>query len=187
MELPMMVERGLGQCGWLRYAVVCALITAGGCASLAKRGEIEQQRKQRQEMAVRAFDRKRDATQCAAALSRWASGDREGCLDELSRVLERSPDHRDARFLLAELLLEGGRYEEAVEQCRTLARSVPEDAPVQHLYGLALEAAGQHEEAMRRYQRAIELDSTNEAYRLSAECCAPGGMSERAASPPSGR
>lgn len=85
------------------------LAPAAGCAVLdlpdPPVADIAQKRQQRTEEVVREFESKRDLAEMQAALAHWKQGDVEACEEGLRRLLERNPDHREARLLMAKVRL----------------------------------------------------------------------------------
>jgi tetratricopeptide (TPR) repeat protein len=79
-------------------------------------------------------------------------------------------------------LLEEGRYELAAEyEGPRLVEAFPDMAEAHYLYGQALYLTGYFEEAMKRLERALELDPKEPRYRwLEALLLAEGGQAGRA-------
>ena len=157
----------------LKAAWLIALVTTvtAGCAtlktSLPQAEDISQKRRERNRAAIRSFAENRDLAEFQAAQARWEQGDIEGCREDLQRLLERTPDHLEARLLLAESLLSDNRPGEAV---RCLEPAMPrhsDDARVYYTMGLALEALGRRDGAVAYYERAVELEPDNEVYAVS--------------------
>lgn len=147
------------------------LAAAVGCASLnapdPTAQDITQKRQQRAEEAVRAFESKRDFAEFQAALGRWNQSGAKDCEEGLQRLLQRNPNHRDARLLMAELYLTNNRPQAAFSQAEQALRAHPDDARVQYTVGLLLDATGQSSGALAYYERATKLDPDNELYGVS--------------------
>jgi len=106
----MNVTRCSSQAAWL-IAVLAA--TLAGCTTIRsfipKPEDISGKRRQRSEAALQRFDTNRDRAEFEAAEARWTEGDVEGCRAALERILERNPEHLDARLAMAELSLNDDR------------------------------------------------------------------------------
>jgi Tfp pilus assembly protein PilF len=156
----------------IRAAMVFAtLALAAGCAGLRLPAgpiqDVSVAMRQRKEKAVLEFEQKRDNAEFQAALGRWRHGDVAGCRESLTNVLKRTPNHRDAGLLLAELHLADQQPEAACRQAESVLAAHPDDAEAHHILGLALEAAGQTDQAKAHFEKAVQLDPKNETYALS--------------------
>lgn len=144
---------------------------AAGCKGLPTLGppdqDLTQKRRQRTEEAAREFEAKRDLAELQAALARWDQGDVKGCEHALQRLLERNPNHREARLLMAEVCLADNRPQAAFSQAEQALLAYPDDAHVQYTVGLLLDATGQGETALAHYERAAELEPDDELYTVS--------------------
>lgn len=94
---------------------------------------------------------------------------RTGCYDlavsVLSRTLLEHPHAVNAHALLAKLLIQSGRGEEAVYSCRQAVAFNPQSALCYFNLGLALQATGSLKEAVEAYLNSLDLDDTKgEAY-----------------------
>ncbi|HUT95186.1 MAG TPA: tetratricopeptide repeat protein [Thermoguttaceae bacterium] len=169
----MSVARCSGRSVW-----VIALLTAtmAGCASLKTLGppveDISKKRLQRSEAAARRFDRQCDVAEFEAAQARWNEGNLLGCAEILQRILARSPDHLEARLLLAESLLADNRPTEAIPYLEPALATHPSDARAHHLMGLLLDATGQRADALVYYERATRLRPDDEVYAVSYQMLA---------------
>jgi predicted Zn-dependent protease len=155
----------------------CWLFT--GCAMTAtgsKRGEkqpLALRHGQRREAAIEDFEQRRSAMQYRSALSRWDLGDVKGCEAMLVTLLERNPQDRPARRLLADICLERADPAAAESHLRTLLQQDADDAQAHHSLGLLLEEAGRREEALSHLDRAAALEPENELFALSRRAAAP--------------
>ncbi|MBW3597897.1 MAG: tetratricopeptide repeat protein [Planctomycetes bacterium] len=146
--------------------LLTSLAALSGCASLPIAGKDAESAKSREE-AVAAFDRKRDAAQLAAARDRAAHGDVETAEKLLIPLIERNPDHPDARLLLADLWASQDRHTEAEQQLRLILQRDGKNAQAHYSLGLLLDITGRTEEAAHHFHRAVELAPDNTAYRLA--------------------
>jgi tetratricopeptide (TPR) repeat protein len=146
---------------------------AAGCAGLEARqqpiAEVAQKRRQRSTEVVQEFESTRDFAELQAATAHWYQGNVEGCEKRLKRLLERNPDHRDARLLMVAVCLSENRTQEALHQGEQALQSHPDDAQVQFTAGVALDAARQGDCALAYYARAVELEPDNEVYTVGYE------------------
>ena len=78
--------------------------------------DIGQQRANRKDKLAQDFDRQRDNAQFDAAASSWERGDVEGARKILDQLLDRNPNHRRARLLLADLYLFNGNAERSMQE-----------------------------------------------------------------------
>ncbi len=141
--------------------------------------DISPKRKERNEAAVRRFEQNRDFAEYQAAVFSRQQGDDAACVEGLRRLLKRNPEHRESRLLLAEVLTEQRKADEAVRELGPLVEKRPLDAEVQHAMGLALDADGQDAAAVGYYERAVVLAPGNEVFRASYEAAAAAGGPSR--------
>lgn len=161
---------------------------ACGCASLKLPPQIPEDvsepRKMRREAVVEEFEASRDRAQFEAAAARWEQDDVAACREELERILTRSPDHRDSRLLMAEVLLADGKAAESLGHVQRVLNANPEDAHAHYMMGVVLDATGQSTGASAHYQKAYELEPSRRLYRLA---CSPPGVPPTHAPLPPGR
>ena len=165
---------------------VCPLLALTvGCASLPlpdlPTEDIAKQRRQRADDATGQFNGKRDFAQFQDAANRWTQGDPNGCEEELERLLARTPDHPDARLLLADLCMADGRHQEAFEHVQQVLDANPENARASYLRGLLLDTTGQPAAALADYEKATQLEPKSELYAISYQTARdaaelPGGV-----------
>lgn len=93
-----------------------------------------------------------------AAASAVLRGDEPRALAAYREVLERDPDHGDARLGLGQLLVWAGRHAEAAEHLRRLLVLDPGNVPARYQLALAAEGAGDDEGAIEHYRAALALD-----------------------------
>jgi tetratricopeptide (TPR) repeat protein len=117
-------------------------------------GNLGAARAERDREALREFEENRERAEFEAAQQSWDRGDAQGCEEMLARLLARNAGHRDARLLMAEVHLAGGRVQEARQQVEEALRTDPDDPRAQYARGLVLDAAGQPTEALACYERA---------------------------------
>ncbi len=91
------------------------------------------------------------------ALARGMREDRAGSFDDLSKVIEICPDHSEAHYLRATLLLESGRQEQAIYAFRQTLRINPWELNAYLDLGFALAQQGQVEEGLELLDRAVPL------------------------------
>ena len=88
-----------------------------------------------------------------------AANDPARAEDTLRRLLSADPSMTPAYEMLGELYLQRGALTDALAQFEELARREPRSATAQTMIGLTLEAQHRPEEAKRRYEQALELNS----------------------------
>jgi tetratricopeptide (TPR) repeat protein len=160
-------------------ALILLLALATGCAGLKlpktiTQGDVTPQRKKRNEEITKQFDKQRDFAEYEAAKVRWEQQrDQKGCREALEKLLARRPQHREARLLMAELLLAEDDPQAACEQAKKALDAYPNDAQVQYTMALTLDAQGKAEDALAYYERASKMDPRSEdlaaAYRTARE------------------
>lgn len=101
---------------------------------------------------------------------------------DYERCLEASPNHREARYNLACLLIEQEQYNIAAEHLAYLTSIDSENSNAWWNYMLAAEFSGRHEEAVAAAQHLIRLDGyTPELrFRLGLNCLEAGRHDEAA-------
>ncbi len=77
----------------------------------------------------------------------------------LLRAVTFDPGHADPYLLLAQIALERGRPEEAVERIEAMGRALPDEPLGFKRLGLALADRGEKERAEKMFRRALERDS----------------------------
>ena len=158
-----------------RHNLYAALITllltlAVGCAGIhlpktVTGGDISPQRKKRSEEFTRQFEQQRDFAEYEAAKTRWVQQrDPQGCRKALEKLLARSPQHREARLLMVELLLAEDDPHTAYEHAKAALDTYPNDAQVQYTVALTFDAQGKTSDALSYYERAMKMDPRNEAF-----------------------
>ncbi len=160
-----------GTC-YLRATCLCLLaVVFSGCAGMqlpdTSVPDIAPERHTRADQAAAEFEARRAFAEYQAALNYWQRNDVKGCLQTLDRLLERSPDHLEARLLAAEVCLELGHHPQAMEHLAAAETGHPDDPRVHHATGLALDAMRRPNEALARYKRAMELAPDEEVFAVS--------------------
>ena len=146
------------------------LALTAGCAGLGVPHplppDMAEKRQDRAEEAAREFESKRDLAELHAALAHWNQGDVAASEEVLRRLLERNPNHGEARLLMAEVCRADNRPQAAHEQVQQALAAHPDDAQVQYATGLLMDATGQDDTALAYYERAAELEPDHELYAL---------------------
>ena len=124
------------------------------------------ERTERERELVEDFSQRRDYAQYQAALQSWESGDPRNCREQIEKVLERNPNHKEARQLLADLHLDEGSQDAAKRILEQLLIEFPNDAQIHHSLGMLHEAMNNTDTSLRHLSRAVELDPDNELYRI---------------------
>ncbi len=171
-----------------RRLLAMVVLACGGCSSLngsalAPDVNASTGHDRRKEAMIREFDARRNAVQIQAAEAALDRGDYRESEQTLRAVLQRDGSHRDARLLLAEVLLLTGRHPEAFTQVEHALRDHPADPRVQHAMAVLLDASGRPEEARTFYDRAAELSPEFQQYAsahaaATAEDAPAGGWAD---------
>lgn len=91
------------------------------------------------------------------AWQQYACGER-GDAELLCRsILEREPEHSGLLTLLAVILAQSGRAEEAAKLFERAVASTPDDPAAHVNYGTSLRDLGRHVPALRAYERALTI------------------------------
>ena len=146
--------------------VVCTL----GCSGLpeAPVPDISSHGEERRAQALAAFEQRRSLVQYEVAKQRWQEGSLASCRTQLEEILERSPDMREARRLLADVYEAEENLPAAEEQLTMLVADDPADAAAHHALGVLLEVTGRTSEAQVHFEQAVRLEPANALYMLSA-------------------
>lgn len=89
------------------------------------------------------------------------SGDEEAAITDLRSALEIAPALDETRFMLAQVLEEIGRDEEALREFAELARRAPTARSI-GMWARALERVGRLDEAVREARKSLELPFVGE-------------------------
>jgi Tfp pilus assembly protein PilF len=132
-------------------AVLAWLAIAPGCAAwkakLSPQKTVADQREDRRDAAMQAFEQQRDAMQLQAAIDRFEQGDYTGCESRLTALVARRPDFLAARLRLAEILWARGEIAQAEEHYHAVLSAEPANSEAHHGLGMLLEAEGRFDEA----------------------------------------
>ncbi len=169
--------------------LLLALVGLTGCttmkSALSKRDDQAMEQRPRKTETTQTFERQRDSAEFEAAQALWGEGRREECRRRLLAILDREPEHLDARLLLADVLLAEHRVQEALQVLQPALQTHPNDARVQYGVALLLDALGQRQGAEAHYEQAVRLEPDNEVYQVSyQQVIAAGVPSEAAFLPP---
>lgn len=153
--------------GWILLpAMLCA-----GCAMsqrwLNLPEDISPKRQAQNARTVQQFDQQRDFAEFTSAQALWEEGDEEGCRHRLQALLERNPEHLDARLLLAEVQLTGDQPHEALQTLEPALKAHPNNARVHYALALLFDAIGQRDAALAHYEQAVKIEPDNEVYQVS--------------------
>ncbi len=159
----------------LPLAVTAGCCLLAGCAAITTPAATIQEAKRDAylEKEGSAIEQKRDDAQMAAARDRADQGDVDAAEKLLEALLERNPNHTDARLLLADLWVAQNRTAQAEEQLRRVLKNHPENARAHFSLGLLCEVSERNDEAAEHFRQALELAPDDATYRLSAAPATP--------------
>ncbi|HOP42127.1 MAG TPA: tetratricopeptide repeat protein [Flavobacteriales bacterium] len=83
---------------------------------------------------------------------------REGAIEDLTAGLKGRPDDTEAMTVLARLLDQSGRHDEALQVLTDLCEREPEELGHWSNRGYELAALGRHEDALAMYAKALAID-----------------------------
>ena len=112
-----------------------------------------------------------------ARLLNW-SGRRAESEKEYRTVLKSYPDDTDVLQGLADVLMAGQRYDEAMALLARARGLLPRSAEVQMRRGRALRAMGRSEEARNAFREALALEPKNDEARAGLDSAAEGPRHE---------
>jgi tetratricopeptide (TPR) repeat protein len=112
--------------------------------------------------AARAAGNPWDHYQAGRCLDKLGRG--KEALDAFRKAVERSPDNPDFHYEVASHLYEQHKYKEAIEHYRRITVLEPTVAGGYTNLGMALGAAGRHEEALKQDREAVRLKPDALAY-----------------------
>jgi tetratricopeptide (TPR) repeat protein len=133
------------RCAPLRSLMTFLALAVAGCASLAESKlltgpSVAQQRQKRSADAIKDFDQARSAAEFKSAVTCYEQGDLAGCQQALERLLQRDPHHREARLLMAEMLLVKEDPQGAGKHAEEVLKADPKDQHAQQIVRLASQA-----------------------------------------------
>ena len=158
-----------------RLLLTAAVSLLSGCSSVnwthpdSADSMLPQRHERRTEAMVREFEARRNAVQMDAARAALDRGDPVESEQMLRSILQRDAAHRDARLLLAEVLLLSGRRPEAFTQLEHALREHDGDPQVYHAMAVLLDASGRPQEAQSFHEQAIELNPDFAVYASAHE------------------
>jgi Flp pilus assembly protein TadD len=96
------------------------------------------------------------------------------------KVLESNPDYPEARYNLANTLLQSGKLEEAIAQYQRAVETAPKDARIRNNLGIALAIKGDNDGAMAQFRKALEINPAfvDAHYDLGAALAKAGKLNE---------
>jgi tetratricopeptide (TPR) repeat protein len=152
----------------LSLLAVVVLTTSSGCAGLGSVSpdNFGAERKKRNAETAQRLAQRQDFAEFEAALACWNQQDAMGCRERLELLLGRSPNHRDAQLLMADVLVAEKKPKEALSQVEKVLRSHANDADAHYAMALLLDSSGRNSEALTHYERAAELAPENEVYAV---------------------
>src|SRR5207244_12000 len=86
-------------------------------------------------------------------------------VDQAQAVLAMAPSNAEARLLLADVLFQLQRYDEAGVQYREYLKAKPDDVKALTNEGITLLAAGRMDDAIVLFRRAVDVDPRNPTSR----------------------
>lgn len=144
----------------VRLIGVGLILAAGFCTSgcSAIRGQSSQRREACDSFCQRARNAKREG---------W--GDQADLL--LNEAVRQRPDDLETRRLLVEAMWECGRQQDAIDECRDLAKTHPRDARLHQRLAVMSWTTGQRANAAQSAERALQLNPTcADALLVKARC-----------------
>ncbi|MBN1909535.1 MAG: tetratricopeptide repeat protein [Pirellulales bacterium] len=162
----------------------CLTILAAGCQTFRLPeppvGSVTAEREARRAEAIAHFEQQRDAAELQAAEDAWDRGDVAACRKGLEALLNRRPSHRDARLLLAAVLLDQHQADLALAHLEAALQDHPNDGEICHAMAVALSQLGRHEEAQAYYRQAAESTGQSGVQTAGYEVAVPANGTDQA-------
>jgi tetratricopeptide (TPR) repeat protein len=90
-------------------------------------------------------------------------------IDQFRAALSADPEYIEARYNLAISLGKRGEFAEAIRDLRDVAAAFPSDATIQNQLGTLLARSGSSAEALQCFEKALELEPSNEDAKHNRE------------------
>ena len=165
--------------GWATLLLLVGVAT--GCTNLQlPQDPLQSPVDERTDDVVRDFESTRDTNQFQAAVNQLTRGDTKGAEQIARNILARTPSHRAAGLLLADIHLELEQPEAARTQLEGMLAENPNDARIHYTLGLLLETSADPVAAATHFERASVLEPTHEEYQF-ANSAAEAKIDESAA------
>jgi len=110
----------------------------------------------------------KSGTEWDMARQAFLSGDPEKALEHIDRSLAMNDGVVRSHVLRGRIMMELGNFEQSMASLSRAEVLDAEDVDTQYFLGVAHERIGEKEEAMERYSRAAELDSSKAVYAIAA-------------------
>ncbi|MSM38743.1 MAG: PEP-CTERM system TPR-repeat protein PrsT [Geobacter sp.] len=91
-------------------------------------------------------------------ITQYSIGELESALSQFRAIIDRLPSHSRSRLMIAMILLQQKRTDDAITEVRKVIELDPKNGLAHNLLGSAYLAKGQVEDGMRELTRATELD-----------------------------
>lgn len=91
-------------------------------------------------------------------LSLFYTGKKEQALTAFYNALDQNPEFTKARLFVSLILLDKGRYDDAISQANYIIRQNQNNALAHNILGSAYMQKGMYEKGIEEFNRAIELD-----------------------------
>jgi tetratricopeptide (TPR) repeat protein len=102
-----------------------------------------------------------------ANLEREFGASREKFAEMLTKVIELDPNFADARYLLAQQMIDAGKPEEAIAQMEIAVELRPRESQYWYTLGFAQSRAGRRDEAIASARRAIATAENDQAEAMA--------------------
>lgn len=84
----------------------------------------------------------------------------EPAMEKFQKAIELEPKYYKAHLGVAGILLERKKYEQVIDLCSKLTSLGPNRSETSYLWGMALDGQRRYKEAIGKYRKTIQLDST---------------------------
>lgn len=139
-----------------------ALLALAGCAGHGKYTQ------ERINLATERMAQIKSGTEWQMAQQQFLSGELDKALKTVDRSIALNDQVPKSHVLRGRILVEKGRLEEARASFLNAEKLDPTFVDAQYYLGIVHERFNDHQEALARYQRAMQLDETNPQYVVAA-------------------
>jgi tetratricopeptide (TPR) repeat protein len=139
--------------------------------------DVKKVKDQRLQTAAESFERQRNEAQIRAARSALKQGNHDICKQQLESLLTRSPDHREANYLLIDAMLRSGNIASARAQAESLVARWPNDPDALHALGQVHEIEGDEQRSLACFEKAASV-ATGEPVSSSDQAMSEGMLAK---------
>lgn len=141
------------------------MCTAAGCNGSREHGKYTSEHKAQ---AQERMSMLKSGTEWQMAHQQFLAGELDKSLKTIEKSLTLNPKVAKSHVLKGRILIEKGKLEAARESLLTAEELQADNVEAQYYLGIVHEQFSQPEEALARYQKAADLDTSNPQYVIAA-------------------